>query len=369
MMFGTRDGRWFGRWAVAAVAAVLCAGRLATTPSAAQTTPPSPAPVITPLGIGSSAAPDSGQPQDAPRRRRQMPGGAAAPFFDLPDTALPFAPQIGTIPGLAAPGASPQVINPNMLVDRTPVALDARFVVNGQAIRDGMHWRIFADRPEANGTFAMVTESRDAAPVFALRPGAYVVHAAFGLVTQAQRVEVGSDPLRRTMVMNAGALRLVGKIGNRTLPRTALNFDLFAGGLFEGGEPRLIRRQAPAEELITLPEGTYHVVSLYGDANAIIRADVRIRSGRLTDAVVHHRAATISLRLVQGRPGGEPVINVSWSVLTPGGDVIKESIGAFPQVILQEGEYLAIARHDGRVFNRRFQVEAGKDENIDVVAR
>ncbi len=56
-------------------------------------------------------------------------------------------------------------------------------------------------------------------------------------------------------------------------------------------------------------------------------------------------------------------------MLTPGGDVIKESIGAYPSMVLQEGEYLAIARHEGRVFNRRFNVEAGKDLNIEVVAR
>ena len=39
--------------------------------------------------------------------------------------------------------------------------------------------------------------------------------------------------------------------------------------------------------------------------------------------------------------GGEARANTQWSVLTPGGDVIKESIGAFPRVILAEGEYRA----------------------------
>ena len=57
------------------------------------------------------------------------------------------------------------------------------------------------------------------------------------------------------------------------------------------------------------------------------------------------------------------------TVLTPGGDVIKESIGAFPRVILAEGEYRAIARNEGKVFEREFNVVAGVDGDIEVLAR
>ena len=39
-------------------------------------------------------------------------------------------------------------------------------------------------------------------------------------------------------------------------------------------------------------------------------------------------------------------------MITPGGDVIKESIGAFPRVVLSEGEYRAIAKNEGKVFER-----------------
>jgi hypothetical protein len=46
-------------------------------------------------------------------------------------------------------------------------------------------------------------------------------------------------------------------------------------------------------------------------------------------------------------------------VLTPGGDVIREAIGAFPQVILAEGDYVLIARQEGQVYSRDFKVETG----------
>ena len=56
-------------------------------------------------------------------------------------------------------------------------------------------------------------------------------------------------------------------------------------------------------------------------------------------------------------------------MLTPGGDVIKESIGAFPRVILAEGDYKAIARNEGKVFEHDFKVVTGVDSEVAVIAR
>jgi hypothetical protein len=116
-----------------------------------------------------------------------------------------------------------------------------------------------------------------------------------------------------------------------------------------------------------LPEGAYYVVSNYGDGNAVMRYDFHVQSGKLTDTRINHRAAVITLKLVSDK-GGEALANTAWSVLTPGGDVIKESIGAFPTVVLAEGEYVAIARNEGRVFNRNFKVETGVDREIELLA-
>jgi hypothetical protein len=49
--------------------------------------------------------------------------------------------------------------------------------------------------------------------------------------------------------------------------------------------------------------------------------------------------------------------------------VIKESIGAFPRVVLAEGDYRAIARNEGKTFQRDFKVITGVDGEIEVLAR
>jgi hypothetical protein len=121
--------------------------------------------------------------------------------------------------------------------------------------------------------------------------------------------------------------------------------------------------------VVVLPEGTYHIVSNYGDSNSIVRSDIRVAAGKLTDVTVTHRAAVIMLKLVSEH-GGEALANTNWSVLTPGGDEIVRSIGgAFPKVILAEGEYRAIARNEGKTFERAFKVITGVDGEIEVMAR
>ncbi|MFL4976153.1 MAG: hypothetical protein ACJ8DT_21060, partial [Microvirga sp.] len=123
-----------------------------------------------------------------------------------------------------------------------------------------------------------------------------------------------------------------------------------------------------ARELIRLPEGTYHVVSTFGESNAIMRSDLKVDSGKITEATLNHRAATVTLKLV-GAAGGEAFAGTAFSVLTPGGDVIREAIGAFPSLTLAEGDYVLIARHEGQVYTREFKVESGQDRDVEVLAK
>ena len=48
---------------------------------------------------------------------------------------------------------------------------------------------------------------------------------------------------------------------------------------------------------------------------------------------------------------------------------MEGSIGAFPRVFLAEGEYRAIARNEGKVYEREFKVVTGVDGDVEVLAR
>lgn len=243
--------------------------------------------------------------------------------------------------------------------------LSAVFAGETKPIRSGLEWRVFADKGDGAAP-ALVQRSSTAAPTFSLAPGAYVVHAAYGFASATRRVTLTGNAVER-LTISAGALRVGGVIGEMPIPASKLTFSVYVP-VGSNSEGRLVIANAKAGEMIRLPEGTYHVVSNYGESNAIQRADIKIESGKVTDATLNHRAATVTLKLVR-TAGGEAFAGTAFSVLTPGGDVIREAIGAFPSLPLAEGEYVLIARHEGQVYTREFKVESGIDRDIEVVAR
>lgn len=246
------------------------------------------------------------------------------------------------------------------------MSLTASFVGDTKPIRSGLVWRIYEDRG-AGAEPQLVTKLVTPTPTLTLPPGSYVVHAAYGLASQTKRLTVASGPVSDRLLLDAGALRLGGAIGEVPIPPNRMSFAIYQP-LPNDSEGRLIAANVKAGDLIRLPVGTYHVVSTYGESNAIMRADLKVDRGRITDATLNHKAATVTLKLVASE-GGEAFAGTAFSVLTPGGDVIREAIGAFPTVTLSEGEYVLIARHNGKVYTRDFRVESGLNRDVEVMVK
>ncbi|HZT28067.1 MAG TPA: hypothetical protein VFA57_20445 [Pseudolabrys sp.] len=248
------------------------------------------------------------------------------------------------------------------------LALSARFGPNEPAIDGGLTWRVYGSKPDAHGDYPLMKEDKSSAPTLVLPAGSYIVHVGFGLATAVKPVTLTGPTVREQFDLPAGALRMEGRVGDALIPPGQIYFTVFKGSQFEPGDRRPIADHVATGSIVVVPEGTYYIVSNYGDANAVVRSDIRVQAGKLTDITVTHRAAAITFKLVTEK-GGEALANTAWSVLTPGGDVIKESIGAFPRVILAEGEYRAIARNEGRVYEREFKVVTGVDGDVEVLAR
>jgi hypothetical protein len=229
-------------------------------------------------------------------------------------------------------------------------------------------WRVFSDRPDETGNFKLVREDRGATPNIVLSPGNYVIHVTLGLVSAVRPVTLKPETDRESFILPAGGLRIEGRVGASKIPQNQISFAIYKGSQFEVGERASLVPNVAAGDVVLVPEGTYYIISNYGDANSVVRSDIRVQASKLTDVIITHRAAVITLKLVSDR-GGEALANTAWSVITPGGDVIKESIGAFPRVVLSEGEYRAIAKNEGKVYERAFNVVNGVDGEIEVVAR
>jgi hypothetical protein len=284
--------------------------------------------------------------------------GAAAASKTSPVTG-PMSPPAATPLAQAAPAVP---------AGHVALVLSARYGRDAPAIAGGLIWRVYAAKPDATGVYRLIKEEKAAAATFVLPPGNYVVHASLGLASAAKAVQLRSENVREVFDIPAGGIRLEGRVGDARIPTGQISFEIFAGSQFDTTERRPIAQNVMTGDVVLLPQGTYYIVSNYGDGNSVVRSDVHIQAAKLTDVVVNHRAAIITLKLVN-EPGAEALANTQWTVLTPGGDVIKESIGAFPRVVLAEGDYHVIARNAGKVFQRDFKVIAGVDGEVQVLSR
>ena len=275
------------------------------------------------------------------------------------------------------------------------LALTAALTGETAPLTGGVRWRIYSAKTEEDGSHALVVESNLAEPTLTLPPGDYVVHAAFGLASAAKRLRLGAESHAERLTIAAGGLKVGGVLGDQPIDPSKLSFAIFVP-VGRNPQGKLVYAKAKAGEVVGLPEGSYHIVSTYLDtvggrflaapasagagkssspalpatipSNSIVNADIKVASGKLTDVTLRHRCAMLTLKLVN-KAGGEALANTTFTVLTPGGDVIRELMGAFPSLVLAEGEYAVIARHDGKTYQATFQVETGLDRDVEVVAQ
>jgi hypothetical protein len=246
-------------------------------------------------------------------------------------------------------------------------------------LRGNVEWRIFADAAASDGSHPLVAESNEAQPAFSLADGRYIIHATYGYASSMRRVDIADRVYSERLGLNAGAIEVTGMLGEAPIAPDKLSLSIFIPE-HNNPEAKLIVADARSGTVIRLPEGAYHVVSTYLDTvgvgsltpvsktNSVVTVDLKVQAGKLVLATLRHKAATLTLKLVNA-PGGEALANTSFTILTPGGDIIRELIGAFPSLVLAEGDYVAIARHEGKTYQSEFKVQSALDRDVEVIAR
>ena len=252
---------------------------------------------------------------------------------------------------------------------RRTVRMEAALTEAGDPLKYGLTWRIFHPIPGPDGKLPLLATSEGGTAEFEFEPGDYFLHVAFGRAGVSKKLTVQKDgPLEtQHIVMDAGGLMLNAVSGiDARIPATQLRFNIYKAEEGIDGEQQLVVEDVKSNTIVRLNTGTYHIVSEYGSVNAVIRSDIRVEAGKLTEAIIQHRAAQLTLKLV-AEPGGEAIADTAWSILTSGGDVVSESVGAFPTIVLAEGDYTAIARNKTKVYQREFTVVAGRNSDVEVL--
>ncbi len=262
---------------------------------------------------------------------------------------------------------SPKIGAPLAKIALGNITLAAKLADNGPELSRGVVWRVFGPRAGADGKLPLIASSRGGTSAFQLDPGSYLVHASFGRAGATKRITVGAKSKKEVLVLDAGGMKLDAVLsGGVPIPPQKLRFSIYEATPGSDGERALIIPNVRPNVVVRLNAGTYHVVSKYGSVNAVIRSDIRVEAGKLTEATVEHRAAQLTFKLVREH-GGEAIADTSWSVLTDAGDVVRETVGAFASMVLAEGDYTVVAKNRDHVYQRALTVEAGHNEEVEVL--
>nr|WP_308429129.1 hypothetical protein [Brucella endophytica] len=277
------------------------------------------------------------------------------------------APQNLKLPGISE-YANPQAPENRPLAKTSELILEAKLKDGNPDIQRGLVWRVFSPEPGDDDKLPLVATSKGGTASFHLPEGSYLVHVAYGRAGATKRITMRTGTRRESMILDAGGLKLNAVLPDGGhIPEKLLRFSIYEGDEDNANDRSLILPNVKPNSVVRLNTGTYHVVSNYGAANAIIRADIRVEAGKLTEATVEHRAAQVTLKLVRER-GGEAMADTSWSIVNTSGDPVRESVGAYASMVLAEGEYIAVAKNKDRIYQRDFKVASGQDQEVEVLA-
>lgn len=293
-------------------------------------------------------------------------------LIGLPLAAHAQQPQL-TLPDVGFPGNTTVVPRtaPEMpaATQAAQIKLVAHLTSDGQRIDKGLVWRVFEDKPARDGKPKMLSTLREATPTLRLPPGDYVVNASYGRANLTRKItaKAGANTTE-PFVLNAGGLRITALLGTQPAPPNLVSYNILADEREQLNARSTIMAGAKPGLIIRLNAGLYQIVSTYGDANAVIRADVTVEAGKLTEATVAHSAAKVAFKFVD-RAGGEAIADTKWTIQTLQGELVKESVGALPIHYLAPGNYSAIARSGARQFRRDFSVQSGDNVEVEIVQR
>ena len=246
------------------------------------------------------------------------------------------------------------------------VFVSARLTEQSPILREGIVWRVYSENKDETGNLTKIRQSKEPNASFSLSAGTYFIHAGFGQIGVMQKIIVRNFPVVKEFVLNAGGVKLNAVAGNSEINPQDLLFNIFNKEQNENGERKLIAGNVKADEIMRLKEGIYHVVSRYGKINASVQTDLEVEAGKVTAAILQHRGAKISLKLVS-RKGGAPIANTAWTVLTGQGENVFESTLVAPVIVLAEGLYEASVLNGAKTYVKEFEVKTGEDEELEVL--
>ncbi len=247
------------------------------------------------------------------------------------------------------------------------VALSAHMTDNGPPM-SGATFLVFRNG-EAGNQYEVVRSTLDE-PKFDLPAGQYRVAAVLGLARVEKDITVAAgDNQKHGLVIDAGGVRLASVLaGNGARLDRNLLYRVYGPSPKDGTPNQELIATTAATPTLFLPSGHYRIESQYGWHNARQTREIDVAAGDVMDLSFEHKAAEVKLKLVS-KPGALAMEPVKWTLKYNGGGTVLISQDAAPSLILQAGNYQAMAQHDAKTYSQTFEAASNQEQTIEIIAQ
>lgn len=250
--------------------------------------------------------------------------------------------------------------------------LTAKLSNDSPALTTSIKWEIYNFKKSPDGNRAQIATSDDAMPTLLLAPGKYIVRAVFGVSSTAKVLKITEGQIAdATFILNTGGLRIrpVLIAGEPPIGKNPQQWLYLAPQPGSSETPKLVATANNPLQIHQLTAGTYELISKYGTANAIVKTNVVVSPGLLTDVEIGHKAGIAKFKLLLRWSGGVELEDVSWQLFDETGNEVVKNPTAKTGEILAPGRYQAAAQYEGAVYTKLFHVKPGKRTIVKVVKR
>ena len=215
-----------------------------------------------------------------------------------------------------------------------------------------------------------VVRSRLDEPKFDLPAGQYRIAAVLGLARVEKDITVGpGDAQKHNLILDAGGVRLASVLaGNGAQLDRNLLYRVYGQSPKDGAPNQELIATTVATPTLFLPSGRYRIESQYGWHNARQTREIDVSAGDVLDVSFEHKACEVKLKLV-AKPGAAPIEPVKWTLKYNGGGTVLISQDASPSLILQAGNYQAMAQHEAKTYSQTFEAASNQEQTIEIIAQ
>jgi len=247
--------------------------------------------------------------------------------------------------------------------------LSARLASNSPVLTSNIRWEIYNFVKSSDGNRAQIATSDVARPMLPLTPGKYIVRTVFGASSTAKVIKISTAQITdATFILNTGGIRVKPLLiaGDPPAGKVPQQWIYLAPQPESLASPEFVATANNPEEIHQLNAGTYELISKFGTLNAIVKTNVTVSPGLLTEVEVSHKAGIVQFKLFTKWRGGEELKDVTWNLSDTEGNEIASNLTAGSGEIIAPGRYKVTAHYNGKIYTETFTIKPGKKKLVRV---